>query len=289
MFPNNFEYVRAKTVNEALKLLAKSGKKGKLLAGGHSLIPAMKLRLNSPGVLIDLTGIAALSKIAKVGKRIEIGALATHRAVETSALVQKNCGVLSEVASGIGDAQVRNHGTIGGSLAHADPAADYPAIALALGAEIEITGAKKRVVAAEKFFKGLFETALTPKDLITKVSFPVFGKGEGAAYVKFAHPASLFAIVGVAAMLEVDGNGQCTAARIGVTGASACAFRAKSAEKMLVGKVLDENTIAEATASTAADVDLLSDLAASAEYRAQLCNVMAKRAVTKAWERAREK
>ena len=280
MFPNTFEYVKAKSVSDAVKLLAKPGSKAKLLAGGHSLLPAMKLRLNSPGTLVDITGIGALSKIEKAGGKIHIGALATHRMVEESPKVKSSCPILAEVASGIGDPQVRNHGTIGGSLAHADPAADYPALVLALGAEIEVAGkGKARRISADKFFKGLFETALSSKEIIIKISFPVLGKGEAAAYAKFPHPASRFAIVGVAVMVAVDGKGKCTVARVGVTGAAACAFRATAVEKALVGKMLNDDTIASATMKVADADDLLSDLVASAEYRAHLCAVMAKRAL----------
>ncbi len=288
MFPNTFEYVRAKSVKDALNWLAKPGSKAKLLAGGHSLIPAMKLRLNSPGTLIDITGIGALSKITKTGNKIHLGALATHRIVEYSDVVKSHCPVLAEAASGIGDPQVRNYGTIGGSLAHADPAADYPAILLALGAEIEVTGkSKKRVIPADKFFKGLFETALSPKEIITKVSFPVLGKGVGAAYAKFPHPASRFAIVGVAAMVTIDSKGKCKEARIAVTGAAASAFRATMVEKALLSQMLDEDAIAAATANVSEPDDLLSDLIASAEYRAHLCTVMAKRALMAAIQRAK--
>jgi carbon-monoxide dehydrogenase medium subunit len=286
MFPSTFEYVRAKSVQDALSWLAKPGSKAKLLAGGHSLIPAMKLRLNSPATLVDITGIGALSKISKTGGKVHVGALATHRMVEYSKVVQSNCPVLAEVASKIGDPQVRNHGTIGGSLAHADPAADYPAIALALGAEIEVTGkTKKRVIPADKFFKGLFETALSPKEIITKISFPVLGKGRAAAYAKFPHPASRFAVVGVAVMVAVDGKGKCKDARVAVTGAAAAAFRATAVEKALIGAALNEETI-NASAAKAADAEnLLSDLIASAEYRAHLCTVMAKRALQAAMSR----
>jgi carbon-monoxide dehydrogenase medium subunit len=286
MFPNTFEYVRAKSVQDALNWLAKSGSGAKLLAGGHSMIPAMKLRLNSPATLVDITGIGALSKISKTGSKVHLGALATHRMVEYSEVVKSSCPVLAEAASLIGDPQVRNHGTIGGSLAHADPAADYPAVALALGAEIEVTGkTKKRVIPADKFFKGLFETALTSKEIITKISFPVLGKGKAAAYAKFPHPASRFAVVGVAAMVVVDSKGKCKDARIAVTGAAPAAFRATAVEQALVGGMLNAETIDAATAKIEEADDLLSDLIASAEYRAHLCAVMAKQALQMAVSR----
>ncbi|MGH7491133.1 MAG: FAD binding domain-containing protein [bacterium] len=286
MFPSTFEYVRAKSVQDALSWLAKSGGKAKLLAGGHSLIPAMKLRLNSPATLVDITGIGALAKISKTGSKVHVGALATHRMVEYSDVVKSNCQVLAEVASGIGDPQVRNHGTIGGSLAHADPSADYPAIVLALGAEIEASSkAKKRVIPADKFFKGLFETALSPKEMITRISFPVLGKGKAAAYAKFPHPASRFAVAGVAVMVAVDGKGKCKEARVAVTGAAPSVFRATAVEEALIGEMLNEETINSSAEKVAHPADLLSDLIASAEYRAHLCMVMAKRALQMAVSR----
>ena len=287
MIPNSFEYVRANSVQDAVGLLSQHGESAKLLAGGHSLIPAMKLRLNAPSILIDISGISALSEIKKTGDTLEIGAFATHRSVEFSDIVKKECSVLAEAASRIGDPQVRNRGTIGGSLAHADPAADYPALILALDAEIEVAGkAGSRMIAADQFFTGLFETELKDGEVITKVRFPTLKKGAGAAYEKFPHPASRFAVVGVAAMLTVDG-GKCIAARVGVTGAAASAFRATDVENTLVGKALDEKAISDATAKVADPADLMSELSASAEYRAHLCSVLAKRALITAVERAK--
>lgn len=287
MIPNNFEYVRASSVLDAVSLLAQHGDDAKLLAGGHSLIPAMKFRLNTPTTLIDISGISELNEINKNQDRLEIGAFVTHRAVEFSAVVKDNCMVVAEAAAKIGDALVRNRGTIGGSLAHADPAADYPALVLALGAEIQVTGKSgSRTIAADNFFTGLFETALNEGEIITKVSFPVFSKGMGAAYEKFPHPASRFAVVGVAVMVTVN-KGNCTAARVGVTGAAASAFRATDVENALAGKTLNEQSISDATAKVAEPGDLLSDLSASPEYRAHLCSVLAKRALMTAVESAK--
>ncbi|MFQ5708168.1 MAG: FAD binding domain-containing protein [bacterium] len=288
MIPNSFEYVRASSVQDAVALLSRHGENAKLLAGGHSLIPAMKLRLNTPSTLIDISGIHELTNIAKSGNRVEIGAFVTHRTVEFSDEIKNACAVLAEAAGKIGDPQVRNHGTMGGSLAHADPAADYPALLLALDAAVEVVGPSgSRTVTADQFFTGLFETALQSGEMITKVTFPVLSKGSGAAYEKFPHPASRFAVVGVAAMVAVDGSGKCTAARVGVTGAAASAFRATDVENALIGETLDAATISDATAKVANPSDLLSDLFASAEYRAHLCSVLAKRAVTTAVERTK--
>ncbi len=287
MIPSNFEYVRANSVKDAISLLSQHGDGAKLLAGGHSLIPAMKFRLSTPSTLIDVSGIGELSEIKMSGDKIEIGAFATHRAVEHSDIIKKECGVLAEAAGKIGDPQVRNRGTIGGSLAHADPAADYPALVLALNADIHVEGKSgSRTIVADDFFTELFETALKDDEMITKVSFPVVGKGTGGAYEKFPHPASRFAVVGVAVVVTVDG-GKCTAARVGVTGAAASPFRATDVENALTGKVLDEQTISDATAKVADPADLLTDLIASAEYRAHLCSVMAKRALMTAAARAK--
>lgn len=286
MIPYAFEYVRATSVQEAVSLLAQHGDQAKLLAGGHSLIPAMKLRLNSPEKLIDISGLADLATIVFSGGKLHIGALATHDAVCGSHEVQQHCPVLAEAAGRIGDKQVRNRGTIGGSLAHADPAADYPALVLGLGAEIEATGQNgSRTIAADLFFTGMFETALAAGEIITKVSFPATGKGTGAAYAKFSHPASRFAVAGVAAMVSVDSGGTCTGARIGITGAAPAPFRASSVEAALTGKPLTEQTISEACEHVADADDLLSDLIASADFRAHLCSVMARQALNSAAQR----
>ncbi|RMD96665.1 MAG: xanthine dehydrogenase family protein subunit M [Calditrichaeota bacterium] len=287
MIPNNFEYVRATSIQEAINQLAQGGQGARLLAGGHSLIPAMKLRLNSPQTLIDISGIKELHEIKKNGDQLAIGALATHHSVATSDLVKQNCPALAEGAALIGDPQVRNHGTIGGSLAHCDPAADYPAMVLALDARIEVAGsAGSSTIAADDFFVGMFETALKPGEVITRITVPVTSKGSGAAYEKFPHPAARFAIVGVAANVSVDGQGNCTSARIGVTGAASFAFRAKKAEQALVGKPLNAQTIHDATRDIADPADLMGDMFASAEYRAHLCSVLAEKALTRAAERA---
>lgn len=286
MTPYAFEYTRAGSVQEALTLLG-GHDNAKLLAGGHSLIPAMKLRLSNPSMLIDVSGLSELAQITASDTAVHVGALATHRAVETSELVQAKCSVLGEAAGGIGDPQVRNKGTIGGSLAHADPAADYPALVLALNAAIKVAGASgTRLIPAHDFFLDLFKTALQDGEIITEVIFPALGARAGAAYAKFSNPASKYAVVGVAAWVEVDEHGMCTGARVGVTGAASHAFRASHVEFELSGKPLDEATIAAAVAGMADPHEMLSDLSASGEYRAHLCSVMAKRALTTAAARA---
>ncbi|MFK7846575.1 MAG: xanthine dehydrogenase family protein subunit M [Rhodothermales bacterium] len=280
MISNPFEYQRAGSLQEAITQLKQHGDEAKLLAGGHSLIPTMKLRLNAPAVLIDLAGIDGLASIESDGNHIHIGAMATHRQVESSELVQSKCAALAAAAGGIGDPQVRNKGTIGGSLAHADPAADYPALVLALNASVSVQGPDNtRTIAADDFFTGMFDTDLEESEIITKVSFPVQTRETGAAYAKFPNPASRFAVVGVAAHLTLDGNGTCTAARIAITGAAPAVFRASAMENALTGTTLDDASIAAACAHTPDEDEMLSDLSGSAKYRAHLCGVMAQRAI----------
>ena len=281
MQPANFDYHRANSVNEA-ESLCKANADASFLAGGHSLIPAMKLRLSEPGALVDIAGIDELKGIDRDGDMIRIGALTTHSEVESSGAVNDACSVLSETAGMIGDPQVRNRGTIGGNIAHADPASDYPGILLALGATIVTSS---RSITVDDFFTGLFETALDEGELIKEIHVPVMGDGSGAAYAKFFNPASRYAVVGVGAVVSMD-NGSCSSCRIGVTGAADHAFRASSAEDVLNGSDLGDNTIASAAAKTAAGQEMLSDLAASADYRAHLCGVMLNRAIFNAVSRA---
>lgn len=282
MITYEFDYARAHSVDEALSLLAEHGDAATLLAGGHSLLPAMKLRLASPGTLIDISGLDELTGIRHDGGKLHIGAMTTHRMVEDSDLARHRCPILSDVAAKIGDPQVRNRGTIGGSIAHADPAADYPAVVLALGADLEMVGADgRRSVSADDFFTGMFETALKEGEILTRISVPVLDSGKVAAYAKFANPASRYAVVGVAVMLEMDGD-TCQSARIAVTGAAPTAFRATDAENRLQGATLDAGTVADAVSGMADASGLLSDLSGSAAYRAHLCEVMAKRAIMQA-------
>jgi len=281
MQPANFDYHRANSVDEA-ESLCKTNTDASFLAGGHSLIPAMKLRLSEPGALVDIAGIDELKGIDRDGDIIRIGALTTHSEVKRSAAVNDACSVLSETAGMIGDPQVRNRGTIGGNIAHADPASDYPGILLALGATIVTSS---RSITVDDFFTGLFETALDEGELIKEIQVPVLGDGSGAAYAKFFNPASRYAVVGVGAVVSMD-NGSCSSCRIGVTGAADHAFRASSAEDSLNGSDLGDDAIASAAAKIADGQEMLSDLAASADYRAHLCGVMLKRAISNAVSRA---
>lgn len=287
MIPASFDYIAAKSLDEAISLLAKHKDDAKILAGGHSLLPAMKLRLMQPKVLIDLGRIKDLSYIKEEGGQLRIGAMTTHFQVETSDLLRRSCPLLPETASHLGDMQVRNKGTIGGSLAHSDPAADWPAAILAVGAELVATGAKgDRVIKAADFFVEMLTTALQPGEVLREIRIPG-GKGKiGQAYVKVRHPASGFAVVGVAVNLSIDG-GKCQSAGVGVTGVSPKAYRAANVENALKGASLDAKSLAAAATHAADGVDVNSDLYASAEYRKQLAAVYTRRALETAVSRAK--
>jgi carbon-monoxide dehydrogenase medium subunit len=287
MYPASFEYHRAATVEEAVGLLTRYKDDAKLLAGGHSLIPMMKLRLAQPKHLIDIGRVGGLAGIKEEGGHFAIGALTTHYAVESSAAVRQKCPMLSEAAALIGDPQVRNYGTVGGSVAHSDPAADWPAIMLALGAEIKAVGPKGvRTIKVDDFFKDLFTTALGPDEVLTEIRIPTGGHG-GAAYMKHPHPASRFAVCGVAVSVALDGSGKCTAARVGITGVGSHATRAKGVEAALTGKALDAATIAAASQKAADGIEINADLQGSVEYKAHLTRVYTRRALEKAVERAK--
>jgi carbon-monoxide dehydrogenase medium subunit len=289
MYPTTFEYHAPSTVQEAMSLLGRLGGDAKLLAGGHSLIPMMKLRLAQPKHLIDLRKVPGLSGIKEDGGMISIGALTTHYAVESSSLLKQKCPLLSEAAGQIGDPQVRNMGTIGGSLAHADPAADLPAAIIALGGELAAEGPKgKRTIKADDFFKGLLTTSLEPNEILVEIRVPSWPSGSGMSYMKFPHPASRFAVVGVAVALTVDGKGSCTKAGVGITGAGTKATRAKGVEAALTGKAPDTAAIQAASEKAADGVDVQADLQGSVEYKTHLLKVYAKRAIEAALSRARK-
>ncbi len=289
MYPPKFDYYRASSVDEALSLLQQHGANAKVLAGGHSLIPMMKMRLAQPGVLIDIGRIDELKGIRVEGDTLSIGPLTTHAAIAASEDVQRLATALSDAASVVGDLQVRNRGTIGGNLAHADPASDLPAAVLALGGEIEARGpAGSRTIAADDFFQGLFTTALDENEIITAIRVPTGQGTRVSAYVKFPHPASGYAVVGVAAVLDIAGN-KVTTARVAANGAFECAKRLAGVEQALSGA----DATAEAAASAAEHAtdgfsadDFMSDIFASADYRAHLLKVYTRRALQKALERA---
>jgi len=286
MYPVAFEYHRATSAKDAVALLGKYGGEAKLIAGGHSLLPLMKLRLAQPRHLIDVRRIPELSFIREEKGMVSVGAATPHATLEASALLQKALPILSEAAAQIGDAQVRNLGTLGGSLAHADPTADLPAVALALGAELLVLGPKgARTVAADDFFVELMTTALLPDEILTEVRFPAPPKGTGGAYEKYPHPASRFAVVGVAAQLTLQA-GKVTAARVAITGLGTKAQRAKAVEAALVGKAPDEATLAAAAAKASDGLKLRSDAQLSEAYRRSLAVTFTGRALARAAKRA---
>ncbi|MBE3564651.1 MAG: xanthine dehydrogenase family protein subunit M [Thermogemmatispora sp.] len=288
MIPATFEYHPASSVDEAIALLSQYGDDAKLLAGGHSLIPTMKLRLAQPAHLIDIGRIPGLSYIREEGNVVAVGALTTYATIERSEVLRRHFALLPECASVIGDPQVRNRGTIGGSISHADPSADMPGAVRALKAEIRVRGPNgERTVAADDFFLGTFTTALEPGEMVTEIRFPLPPARTGSAYTKLANKASHYAVAGCAAVVTLGADGACTAASVVITGAGTMPTRASAVEAALVGKQLDEATVAEAASHAAEGLELMEDIHGSKQYRAQMAAVMARRAILKAAERAR--
>jgi carbon-monoxide dehydrogenase medium subunit len=287
MFPAPFDYYRAHSAAEAGRLLA-AHPDAKLLAGGHSLIPILKLRLSTPETVIDIGRIAELKGIAVAVRVLRIGALTTHAQIASSAEVRQHAPGLAEAASQIGDPAVRNRGTIGGNIAHADPASDLPTILVALGATVHVTGpGGARAIPAGEFFQGMMTTALAANELLTAVEVPVQGPGAASAYAKFSHPASRYAVIGAAAALRLDG-GVCAGATVAVGGLTPVPTRLAKVETALAGQPVNADTIARAAAETTAglgDDDLLGDLYASAQYRKSVAHVWVRRALTAAAER----
>ncbi|MGZ6366268.1 MAG: FAD binding domain-containing protein [Ktedonobacteraceae bacterium] len=309
--PAAFDYHPATSVDEAIALLQQYGDDAKLLAGGHSLLPTMKLRLAQPAHLIDLGKISDLSYIRDDGDFVAVGAMTRYVDLERSDLIKQHFALLPEGVDLIGDQQVRNWGTIGGSIAHSDPAADTPGMVLALKADIVAKGPNgKRTIKADDFFMDLMQTALEPNEVITEIRFPKPPAHTGSAYTKLANRASHYAVVGCAAVVTFDDEGTCTAASVVITGASVKAERVGIVEAALVGKKregeaeggiagllhrvgdaigghkLDEDAIADAASVAADGMEMVSDIHGSKEYRSQMCAVMARRAITAAVERA---
>ena len=280
MFPEQFAYHKATSVDDAVRLLGEV-EDGKIIAGGHSLLPAMKLRLAAPSALIDIGQLSELKGIS-INGGVTIGAGTTYREIEDSAELAAALPVMKETANVVGDLQVRSRGTLGGSLAHSDPAADFTAVLLALGASVHAKGPDgEREISTDDLFVDLLTTSLGEQEIITSISIPASAVNGRAAYEKHAHPASGYAVVGVAAVLTVE-NGVCTAAGVAVTGATSKATRLTAVESALVGKQMTADSIASATANAADGLEINGDIYASAEYRAHLVNVLAKRAVTRA-------
>ena len=275
MIPAAFDYERPATLEQALHLLGKHGEDARLLAGGHSLLPAMKLRLTQPKLLIDIGRIEELGGIRDDGGVLVLGALATHRAIETSELLRARCPLLPEVAAHIGDSQVRNRGTIGGSIAHADPAADWPAAILALEAVVEVAGAGgRRTIKANDLFVDMLATSIAPGEIITRIL--VQPTRKTVAYEKFAQKASGFAIAGAAVVRDAD------SVRVGITGVAARAYRAGAVEEALAGAELGPAAARAAAEHAAEDVEPLADIHASGAFRAHLARVLTRRALERA-------
>jgi carbon-monoxide dehydrogenase medium subunit len=285
--PAAFDYHSASSVDEAIALLQQYGDDAKFLAGGHSLIPTMKLRLAQPAHIIDLNKISGLSYIREEDGAVAVGALTRYTAIENSDVLRQHFALLPEGTSVIGDPQVRNRGTIGGSIAHSDPAADMPGIVLALKADILVQGPNGvRTIKADDFFTGMFETALQPDELVTEIRFAIPPAHTGSAYMKLANKASHYAVAGCATVITLDGDGTCSAASVVITGASEKPTRASGVESVLVGKMLDEASVAGAASHAAEGLSFVEDIHGSKAYRAQMAVVMARRAILKAAERA---
>jgi len=287
MYPASFDYYRATSLKDAQHLLQQHPG-AKLLAGGHSLIPLLKLRLASPGALIDIGRIAELKGIASGGSGIRVGALTTHAEIAASRLLRSECPMLSEAAAQIGDQQVRNCGTIGGNVAHADPASDLPTVLSALEARLISVGPEgERTIDADDFFQGMMATALGEYDILTAVEIARKKPGEGMAYEKFIHPASRYAVVGAAAAVTLNG-GVCVGARVSIGGLLPVATRARAVETALAGKHPSAEVIDQAARRVEEQLDgyVLADVFASADYRKAMAPVFVRRALTAAFERA---
>jgi len=280
MIPESFDYQRASTVSEAISLLQQHGEDAKIVAGGHSLVPTMKLRLATPGTLIDIGGISELKYINDKGDYLAIGAGATHWMIESSDLIQKKAPGLSQAAAQVGDVQVRNRGTIGGVLAHSDPQADYPGVVLALDATLVVQGSKgERTIAVSDYFTGLWETALGDDELLTEVRIPTDSANANSCYLKFPQPASRYPYVGCAVAMDSKA-GSCSDLRVGFSGVGETAFRDSGIEDALRGNTLNESAIASASAKAADGRSVLSDVFVSEEYRRAMAQVYVKRALT---------
>jgi len=286
MYSADFAYHRAQSIEDALRLLG-SNPGAKLLAGGHSLIPLMKLRLAAPSAVIDIGRVPELRGIGVSGNTIRIGALTTHADIAASPEVRRSATALADAAAIVGDPAVRNRGTIGGNVAHADPASDLPTVLVALGASIEVAGAKgKRTIAAADFFTGIMATAIGDDELLTDVVVPIAGRGQASAYAKFSHPASRYAVVGAAALVTAA-NGKCTACSVAIGGLVPCAQRLPAVEAKMTAQSLSDAAIAAAAGDTGKDLkEVNGDIFASGEYRRAVAPVYVKRAIAAAAARA---
>jgi aerobic carbon-monoxide dehydrogenase medium subunit len=287
MIAQNFEYLVPTSLGDAINLLQKHAGRAKLVAGGHSLIPMMKLRLAAPEFLIDIGRLPELSYIKEDSDKIRIGALTTHYVIATAEVIHRRARALSDAASLIGDIQVRNKGTIGGSIAHADPAADYPACILAFDSTIVLLGPKgERQVPASQFFVDMMTTALDANEIVREIQVPVASGKTGSAYLKLAQKASGFALCGAAAVVEQDDSGALTNVAIGITGVGSKAFRASKTEAALKGRKSTADEMRAACGKASDGIVALDDIHASADYRLDLARIYARRALEAAIERA---
>jgi len=290
MYPAPFEYHVPSTVAEAVSLLGKWQDEAKLISGSQSLVPMMKLRLVTPKHVIDLRKVPGLAGISEADGALLIGALTTYRAIETSEIGRSRLPILAETAGGIGDAQVRNLGTIGGSLAHADPSADWPAVTVALDASVKIAGPRgERTVPVEQLITGPLSTVLEPSEILVQVRIPLPGARSGSAYEKLPHPASRFAVVGVAAAVALDGKGAVQRARVALTGLGPKVSRAASVEQALQGKPTSPDSLKSAASRAAEGLELRADATGTADYKAHLAAVYTERALRRAVSRAAER
>ncbi len=286
MIPRSFGYHDPATLDEALTLLGEYGEDGKLMAGGQSLLPMMKFRLASPAHIVDLCRIPGVDTIEESNGEIRIGALATHRSLEDSQLLKSRCPILAKAASSIGDAQVRNLGTIGGAIAHADPAANYSPVLVALGARFVVRSAQgERVVAAADFYKDTFVTALRPSEMVTEIRVLAFGREVGWEHAKLSRRASDFALVGVAVLLRADAADVCTQADVVLGAVAPVPVRMQGVEVALVGKPLTSAAAAQAASVTKLGDKTPSDVHADAAYRAEVAPVCVRRALEAAINR----
>lgn len=279
MIPGAFEYYSPRSLSDAVKFLAEHKDDVKILSGGQSLLPLMKMRLSKPAYVVDIGRIPGLDTIQQEGNDLIVGAMVTHEQIEYSDLLKTQCPLLPQTATTIADVQIRNRGTLGGSIAHADPAGDWPAAIMALDAEIKVFGPNgERWVKCADFFLGLLMSVLEPDEIVTAVKVPVTG-GDKTAYQKAAPRSSGFAVTGVAVRLAVDGAGTCSRAAIGITGITDKAYRAERTEQMLAGKKLDAKTIEAAAAESARNIDVIEDINGSSEYRKHLTEVYVARTI----------
>ena len=288
MFPAKFEYVAATSVQQAVEILQRENGEAKILAGGHSLLPLMKLRLAQPRILVDIGRIPELSFVRAEGSDLVVGALATYRDIQHSPDVKRLAPVLAEATALVGDPQVRARGTLAGALAHADPAGDLPAVVLALGATITAIGPNgERTIDVDDFFVDLLTTSLDENEVITSIRISGVPSGAGAAYQKFEQPASHYALTGVCAVVGLGQGGAIESARVAITGVGPKAYRPATVEQALVGLQPTEDNLRQAAQTAADGVDVQGDIHASPEYRSHLARVLTRRAVLQAVERAR--